>query len=299
MTFNQFTVFAAAAKHLNLTKAAQALHTSQPTVSKQLKLLEDTYKVKLFTRNATGIELTDDGRSFLRYMTPVLTHLDRLNQRFQASRIDVMSGSLTVGGSYGSAAILIPSALAAFKLSHPDVQVRLIAASSGSLGNQVSRGRLEIAVVNFVPPLPNLAYQFYRTDNLVAFAVPDHPLAKKKALKLSEVTEIPLIVRGGRSVMTKSDGVLKQLRALGFKPVIGMRCNSPEGVKTAVRNKLGIGILYHDMVRSELTSGQFTRVHIPGVNWEGKTFIIHHKKRSLSPNAHAFLKLLGEWRREQ
>ena len=64
MTFTQFTAFAALAKHLNVTKAANMLHVSQPSLSKHLKALEENFRLRLFTRHPKGIRLTDDGYEF-------------------------------------------------------------------------------------------------------------------------------------------------------------------------------------------------------------------------------------------
>jgi DNA-binding transcriptional LysR family regulator len=61
MTFMQFTAFAAVAKHLNVTRAANMLHVSQPSLSKHLKALEENFSLRLFTRHPKGIRLTDDG----------------------------------------------------------------------------------------------------------------------------------------------------------------------------------------------------------------------------------------------
>jgi DNA-binding transcriptional LysR family regulator len=64
MTFTQFTAFTAVAKHLNVTKAANMLHVSQPSLSKHLKALEGNFKLRLFMRHAKGIKLTDEGDEF-------------------------------------------------------------------------------------------------------------------------------------------------------------------------------------------------------------------------------------------
>jgi LysR family transcriptional regulator, low CO2-responsive transcriptional regulator len=63
MTFTQFTAFAAVAKHLNVTKVANSMHVSQPSLSKHLKALEENFKLRLFTRHSKGIKLTDEGDS--------------------------------------------------------------------------------------------------------------------------------------------------------------------------------------------------------------------------------------------
>jgi DNA-binding transcriptional LysR family regulator len=75
MTFRQFTALATVAKHGNITKAAQALWISQPSLSKHLKALEADYKVSLLSRNGKGIQLTEDGVEFLTHIDPILAQL--------------------------------------------------------------------------------------------------------------------------------------------------------------------------------------------------------------------------------
>ena len=82
MTFTQFTAFAAVAKHLNVTKAANNLHVSQPSLSKHLKALEDRFNLRLFIRHAKGIRLTDDGYQFFQDIEPILVQLEKINQRY-------------------------------------------------------------------------------------------------------------------------------------------------------------------------------------------------------------------------
>jgi DNA-binding transcriptional LysR family regulator len=93
--------------------------------------------------------------------------------------------------------------------------------------------------------------------------------------------------------MTKS--LLLKLRSLGHRPNIVMRCESPEAIKTAVSKKLGVGILFQDVLRDTNARGLFKRLRISGLPMEGKAYIVFHKQRPLSPCVEAFLKLLREW----
>ena len=81
MTLNQFTLFAAVAKHLNVRKASEELRVSQPSVSQQLKQLEDRYGLKLYRRLSKGIEITEQGQAFLRNITPILEQVAKSGKR--------------------------------------------------------------------------------------------------------------------------------------------------------------------------------------------------------------------------
>src|SRR5262245_61097030 len=131
MTFTQFTAFAAVAKHLNVTKAANNLHVSQPSLSKHLKALEDRFNLQLFTRHAKGIRLTDEGYEFFRDIEPILAQLEKINHRYVNGSAKKPTGPLRVGGTYGPASRILPSLLADFKKTNPEVDVAL-RSNSGS-----------------------------------------------------------------------------------------------------------------------------------------------------------------------
>ena len=80
MTLHQLKLFAAIAKHRSVTKAAQILHTSQPSVSQQVGLLEDEIGKVLFKNNGHGIELTDAGYELLKRVEPILSQLEELKK---------------------------------------------------------------------------------------------------------------------------------------------------------------------------------------------------------------------------
>ncbi|MBI4528714.1 MAG: LysR family transcriptional regulator [Deltaproteobacteria bacterium] len=300
MTFKQLVIFAAAAKSLNLTKTAQALGISQPSISKHLRLLETYYKIKLFTRDSAGIQLTEAGRIFLRHVTAILTRLEKLNRRFPAVRSGGRPGSLTVGGSYGPSAILLPSVLAVFKKRYPQTQVSLRTYSRTFIERLVLDSEVDIAVISKRSRSPYLVSEPYRLDKLLAFVSPAHALAKKGVVSLAEIKRTPLIVAGGKRGPSAVDEVLKQLATRGYRLNISMRFESPDAVKTAVKAKMGIGVLYEDNVRRDIRRGDFKAIRFPELaKFAIESYIIYRKGRPLSANAQAFLRLLREWQREQ
>jgi Bacterial regulatory helix-turn-helix protein, lysR family len=105
------SAFAAVAKHLNVTKAANMLHVSQPSLSKHLKALEENFRLRLFTRHPKGIRLTDEGYEFFHDIEPILAQLEKINQRYRNGTASKHSGPLKVGGTYGPASRILPSLL--------------------------------------------------------------------------------------------------------------------------------------------------------------------------------------------
>jgi DNA-binding transcriptional LysR family regulator len=300
MTFTQFTAFAAIAKHLNVTKAANMLHVSQPSLSKHLKALEENFKLRLFTRHAKGIKLTDEGDEFFRDIEPILAQLEKINRRYLNGSAQKQSGPLKVGGTYGPASRILPSLLTVFKKTHPQVEVTLRSNSGSTIRQQILHGDLEIGVCSMAPSPSSMLYsEPYIPLKLVAFAAKNHPVAKKKELTLSDLEHVPLIVRMDNDLQSTTHTVLNALRKQGYKLNIAMRCESPEAVQGAVTQNLGIGLLYYDAVKAAIERGSFKIIPIRGLEIEGQTHIVYHNQRSLSPNAEEFLKLLRDWRDQQ
>jgi len=187
MTYRQFTAFATIAKHMNITRAAQALHISQPSLSKHLKLLEEDYRIRLFSRNGKGIQLTRDGTEFLTQIDPILAQLKNIEARYLNVSREQQAGPLRVGGTYGPSSNILPSLLAVYRKNHPKVDIILRSNSNGVIHNLVLNGELEIAVCSGPAPSTVLQSEPYLTLKLVAFAAKNDPVVKKKELNLSDL----------------------------------------------------------------------------------------------------------------
>jgi len=295
MSLRQFTAFATVASHLNITKAAQALRMSQPSLSKLLKGLEEDYKVTLFIRTGKGIELTDEGVEFLKHIEPILAQVETLEKRFSNSSESKQAPALRVGGTYGLSSSILSSLLTLFKKRYSDVEVVLRSNEAAILERMILKGQLDIALTSILPRSPELTVEFCLPLKLVTFAAKGYPIPGEKQLSLADLEKIPLIIRNDASKRGVTETLLLKLRSLGYRPNIVMRCESPEAIKTAVSKKLGVGILYQDVLKDMNARGLFKQLRVSGLPIEGKAYIVFHKGRPLSPNGEAFLKLLREW----
>jgi DNA-binding transcriptional LysR family regulator len=297
MTFLQFEAFDAVARHMNITKAAQQLHTSQPSLSRHLKALERNYKVRLFTRNGKGIELTKEGAEFLTYIEPILAQLNKIERRFLKQQ--ERKATLIVGATYALSVTFLPSLIALFKRYQPNVDVVLRSNTSSSLEQLLLRGEIELALTSAAPRRAEILAQPCVPLQLIAFAAKGYPLPKRNQLSLADLEKIPLIIRDDGNRRGTTETLLLKLQDLGYRPNIFIRCESPDAIKTAVNKKLGVGILIEDLLRQDLARGLFKTVHIQGICMEANTYVFYHKQRSLSPCAEIFLKLLRQWCEEK
>src|SRR5262250_1869782 len=238
MTFRQFVAFAEVAKQLNITKAAQALRMSQPSLSKHLKSLEEDYKIKLFTRYAKGIRLTDAGQEFIRDIEPILAQLEKVNQRYLNGVAEKKLERLKIGGTYGPSSRILPSLLSDFKKNYPHIDVILRSNSNAIINNLVLSGELEIAITSRKPSSFLLYAEPYVPLRRGAFVARSSPRARKNTLNLSDLANVPLIIRGAEE-SSSTYLMLNELKKQGHKFNIAMHCESPEAVKMAVKQNLG------------------------------------------------------------
>jgi DNA-binding transcriptional LysR family regulator len=295
MTLQQFKIFATAAKHGNVTRASKELHITQPSVSQQLRILEQNYRVKLYKRVGTGIELTKKGRGFLRSVQVILKQYDRLKNRFGVDEL-AEENSLSLGGSRGPAALFLPSVLSSFKRRHGKVNVSLTSDKRKSIEKLILASKIDIALVTTPPDSPEITHRPFRRERWVVFARPGHPLARKPRPDLHDLSGAPLILRRGTGSRNSVDGVVKQIRRRNVKPSKILRYDSPDEVKNAVRNNKGVGILFHDLVAADVRRGQFKIINVPRIRLNGRSFVMYHGDKPLSNPARDFISLLRKSR---
>jgi molybdate transport repressor ModE-like protein len=289
MNFAQLKAFQAIANNGSVTRAAQLLQVSQPAVSKHLKKLEEDYGVKLVERSAGAAELTDAGSSLLRHVNAIFVHLDEAKKELKSPKNLTKSDILKVAGSYAASALLLPSLLVNFKNKHRDTSIILRTGTTREVKSMLLNSTVEIALLNELPVNPDFASEPFRKEKLVVFAAPNHPLARKKKLTLSDLRQAALVTTGMASAVDK---MLNHLVQEGLGAKIAIQCGSPASVKIVVKNKIGLGILFQDMLIQEIRNKLFKVLEIPGLALTVQSYIVYYKDRRLSPSAQDFLALL-------
>ena len=287
MTLHQLRIFECVVRHLNITKASVALHISQPSVSQQLKLLEEEFGTRFFMRLNQGVELTAEGDEFFNAIQPLLTEAEHLEKRFKSSSRENDTTPLIVGGSHNVSVNVLPKLLMAFKERHPSVQFILETNESHKIETRLLNSEAEIALITNPSHRAELMYESYEEMELVAFCLPTNPLARKK-LTLKELAECPLVLRGGGRLE-------KVLTNLGYRMSVVLRCEASTTVKAAVRMGMGVGILYRNAIASRVAKGNLKIINVPELKEMGiKSFVVYDKRKPLAPMAQEFLQILRE-----
>ncbi len=276
MTLHQLKIFQCVGTLLNITKASEILHVSQPSVSQQLKLLEEEFGTRFFARLSQGVELTYAIR-------PILMQSEFIEKTFKKNPNQGML--LKIGGSNNVSVGVLPQLLMTFKESHPLVQFILETNDSSVIERRVLNSEVEIGLITNPSYRTEIVYEPYEEMQVVAFCLPINPVAGK-TLSLRELAQLPLVVRSG--------GRIEQaLRSHRQSVNISVRCEASAAVKAAVALGMGVGILYRNAVASRVANGTFKLIDVPELKEMGvQSFIIYDKRKPIAPIAAEFLEML-------
>ena len=289
MLLDRIELFVTVAKHHNLGKTARAMHVSASSVCQRLKSLENDFGVKLYKKNKEGIELTGAGHTLLTRGSEVLSQLDTLRKTLNENASEA-ARSLIVGGTYSPSVKYLPAAIAAFQKTHPDVKVTFLTSDSASVQKWVQNSAVDIAIIQSPSESFDCEMEHFAVDNLTFFAHPTHPLAKKKKLDLEDLAQNPLVIREGTGATYK---MLEQLTRRGLTLNVTLRCVSPEAVKAAVRRKMGLGVLFYNLIEEDIKRKDLKSLKFPGLpKLVASSYIVYSKNKPLSCVAKDFLTLL-------
>jgi DNA-binding transcriptional LysR family regulator len=289
MLLERIELFVKVAKYCNLAKAAREIHVSPSSICQRLKSLENEFGVKLYNRNKEGIVLSKAGQILFSAATEIIRQLDVVRRTLHSVSQPTLQ-SLTVGGNHTPSVNYLPSAIAVFKKTHPKVNVRFLTADQAGIEKLVRESAVDIAVIQHASKASDFYKEHFAVDKLTFFAHPAHPLAKKKRLSLEDISRTALIIRRNSHSTEK---VLNELRRRGLSVNIALHCLLPEAVKAAVRRKMGIGILYYNLIEQDIKRKELKPIKICGLtNITVNSYIVYSNKRPLSDAATDFLSLL-------
>jgi len=231
-----------AKRRLNLSEAAEALHTSQPGISKQIRQLEDELGVDILVRNGKRVvDVTEPGRAILGIAERILQDADNLRQVAREFR-DQAAGTLTIATTHTQARYSLPKVVSAFKQRYPKVRLTLKQGNPPQLAEMVLAGEADIAIateaLDQYPKL--LALAGYQWRHCVVVPA-KHALLKEQRITLEMLAQYPIITYdpafAGRSHIDDA------FRAQGLAPDIVLSAVDSDVIKTYVELGLGIGII--------------------------------------------------------
>jgi LysR family cys regulon transcriptional activator len=243
MKLHQLRYLVAIAENgFNITTAAQRLHTSQPGVSKQLKLLEEELGFQIFIREGRQLtRMTPVGAQIVERAQRILHELKSI-KRISEDLRDESGGQLSIGTTHAQARYVLPTVVRDFRAQFPDVKLHLHQGTSEQIAEMMDADRIDFAIVTGadaqfpgVVKLP--AYRWNR-----CLVVPrTHPLASEKRITLKALASYPIIHY--TFSFSGPSSLHQTFAAAGLEPNIALTARDADVIKTYVRLGMGVGII--------------------------------------------------------
>jgi LysR family transcriptional regulator, cys regulon transcriptional activator len=231
-----------ARQNLNLSQAAEALFTSQPGISKQIKSLEEELGVEIFVRHGKRVvAVTEPGKTILELANRVLMDVENLRQvGDEFTRED--AGSLTIATTHTQARYALPPVVARFRAKYPDVKLSLHQGSPTQIADLTSSGQADLAIateaIEFYEDLVMLpCYEW----NRCVLTPPDHPLLKAGKLTLEDIAKYPIITYD--FAFTGRSRINNAFAQRNLTPNVVLTAIDADVIKTYVELGLWVGIV--------------------------------------------------------
>jgi len=227
---------------LNVSDAAEALFTSQPGVSKQIRALEEELGVAVFVRHGKRIvDVSAPGREVLAIAQRILRDVDNLAQVGEDFRNE-KEGRLSIATTHTQARYALPKVIAEFTRKYPGVRLELHQGSPRQVCEMVINGEADLAIATeAIAEYDELVMLPCYQWNRCVVAPADHPILRARPLSLEEIARWPLITYD--TAFTGRGQMNKAFLGRGLKPNVVLTAMDSDVIKTYVRMGLGIGIV--------------------------------------------------------
>lgn len=274
----------------SVSAAARAIGIGQPTASQHLRLLETAAGRRLVERDGRGSRLTEAGRVLAARAGDALSALATAEEELQA--LDgLLTGTIHLGASTAPGAYLLPDVLGCFRREYPGVSVDVEVAASGEILRRLVEGRVQLAVVGAQEADPRIALEPFLEDEIIGVAKPGLLPLEDGRLDPQLVRELTLLSRERGS--SSREIVEAELRAAGVWPRDRWELGSPEAVKRAAREGLGIAFLSRYAVAEEVEVGNLESFRLAGRSPLRRNFYVARPAgRALAPSEREFVATL-------
>ena len=289
MQIESLKMFCDLAETKSFTKAAQINGVTQSAVSQQISSLETKFAAALIERSKKKFTLTKEGETLYKYSNQIVQSYDELRHKIQEIQ-NVVTGAIKVVTIYSIGLHELPPYLKKFLKKHPTVNVSVEYRRATQLYEDIISGMADIGLVAYPQKDPRLQVTSLAEDMLVLICHPEHPLAQKPRVKLSEIVSHKFIAFEP-DIPTRR-AIDKILRDRNVEVDHAMEFDNIETVKRAVEIDAGISIVPRSPVAQEVAKKTIAMVEIEDEQFYRPLAAVHKKSKVLSPAMKEFLALL-------
>jgi DNA-binding transcriptional LysR family regulator len=292
MLLSQVEGFLETARHRNLSRAAEALHVTQPALTARIQALEAELGTLLFVRGRFGMDMTDAGRAFLPYAERALVALDAGASLLTELRRGG-TGELVLGAAPAVSTYVLPALLVRFTRRFPKVRLVVRTGHSEEILDMALRREIDLGLVRELQH-PDIEIHPLYDDELVLVAGGSHHFGDRAFVGLPELSEARLILFDRTSSYYELTNAF--FREAGVAPSGVIELDNIDAAKQMVGQGLGIALLPHTSVAAELADGRLRAIDIQGAA-PIRRRIVAIRRRDIGPAlgpVGAFLEVLAD-----
>ena len=260
MDIRQLEMFLAVAEEGGFTRAGERLHVSQSAISRQIGLLEKELGGPLFNRHGRRVSLTHSGEILVRTAYNLFREMQQVVEQLSDVH-ELRRGRLRLAGGMSVCMYVLPRLLRNYRKLYPDVDVRVSSGSSEMILRKLRGHEIDLALLTLPVIAKDLEVIPVLKEEMVVVTAPRHPLARKRVVDAREIGRFPLILyeAGSRTRET----IENYLREENVPADIAMETENAEIIKAMVASGIGITVLSHASVASDLRHKRlaFARIH--------------------------------------
>lgn len=277
MELRQLEAFVEAARRGSISRAAQTLYLTQPSLTQRVRALEQEVGQQLLVRSRQGVRLTPAGRLFLPRAETALAALRRGESELKEMR-EATGGGLALTAAPDVAGYALPAALGRFTREHPGVDVFLNVANSLAAATAVLTDEAELALVNRPVDFPHLRGTALYEERLLPVAAPSHPLAAAERVSVDAFAGAGLVMRGPATHI--HDLTMAVMGGSGIVPRVVARADSTDTMRRLLSAGFGVGLLPELSVRDDLAAGRLTLLSIDGARPKSRAIVALQREGS-------------------
>ena len=279
--------FLMVAREENITKAAELLHITQPTLSRQLMQLEDELGTKLLQRSSHSIRLTEDGMLLKRRAQELVQLADKTAGEFQKG--EELSGNIAIGSGEGNSVQELAGVIRAFQKKHPLVQYDLYTANADDIKERLDKGLLDMGLL--MEPVDITKYNFIRLTRKERWGVlvrKDSRLAGKDSVRPEDLLDIPVFLAQRALIKSEIEGwfgdYYDQIHIAGTFNLIN-------NVAVMVENNIGVAFCFR--IQNRFDNLEFIPL---SPSLETGAVLVWKKAQMVSRTMHQFISFMKECR---
>lgn len=284
MKLTQLQYFQTICKYNNITRAANELHVSQPSLSNTIKELEEEFGISLFYRLSKGLSLTKEGEIFYEETTKLLEQAERLVSHMEIVRKE--NQSLKLGVPPMLASLIFPQLLHSYRSSFPNAKLQMFENGTIISKAMVLDGTLDAAIISCKDPLPaTFDYCDLVALNIFFYTSTNNPIAVHSTINIEDTANIPLILLKEDSFLTNY--LRQRYKALNLTPNIILQTNQIATIRKLVENNTAATFLFDNILETDKNIVKLSVQDFPTI----QTKLIWKANRRLSSSTQNLIQL--------